>query len=356
MMRAWPYLHKTIMPSKPRDVAASRVDIIEPSTKEYTPPALFLESEFEKVTEVFGTDSRAEEYRRVSGFTAMHAPLKRYEFKNALVYPNGFSVKDGSFERSGPLQHKMLLMEKIEHLDQALFCGTPPAIEYFGHWMMESCCTALLQMDEEVLIMPTRADWQHAKTYKEIFGFAPEADGLKHVERLVWYEDFMQGRSHSTRYRELRRRLRNKFPERESRGKRVYLKRGNGGKKRGYKNEPEIIERLVREGFIVVDIEKDSLETMFNATVGAEIVVTVEGSHQSHALLMMQEGGLLLAIQPSDRFISIYRDRTAALNMDFGFVVAQRQPDENTYLVDEGAVMRTLDLYAERQLPRVAGE
>ena len=80
----------------------------------------------------------------------------------------------------------------------------------------------------------------------------------------------------------------------------VYLRRGRSGRNRLITNENDIIEALVKRGFVVADIERDNLETLLGTLCNAETVVSLEGSHVAHCCFSLRE--LLLYAQPADRF------------------------------------------------------
>lgn len=347
-MRLRPYLNKVKVYVRGRTtLAAAAVNVyaLEKSEDAICPPSIFLENEFDKVIAVQGETTFDVERCRITGGPTTHAPLKRYEFKDAFIFDNGLCVSEGTFLRYGRLPHREILTKSVHELDKAVFCAAPPSMRYFGHWLMESCCTALLQRDNEDLILPTPANWPDTKSYVDYFDFKPAQGSVFRVKNASLYEDFAQGQSHRARYGELRRRLRQKFPDENGRGKRFYLKRGPAGAVRHCVNEAAIIERLQKDGFEVLDIEKESIENVLRRGMDADLIVTMEGSNQAHGVLMLRERGLLVAIQPADRFSAVYRGRTAAMNIEYGFVVAEKANNEGGYRLDEDALMRTLDLY-----------
>src|SRR5690606_15671796 len=109
----------------------------------------------------------------VLGRTGVKRALLRYEFEDALVYPTGFSAGGGHFMRALPLPHKQLLADKITRLPMALSTHTPVSIRYFGHWIADSCTTALMKSDDEALLMTHRPDWPHADEYCRLMDLHP---------------------------------------------------------------------------------------------------------------------------------------------------------------------------------------
>ena len=325
---------------------ATSVEEVDKEHTEYFPPAVFLRSELDKITSTADNTTIEEELARVNGRTVTHQALKRYEFRNALVYPNGISIKGGNFLRGGPVPHRTLLSEKAIHVDRALYCLDYCSTRYFGHWLMEACCTAQLKRDDEQLLLPARTDWPHTKSYIDIFGFTPSPEHILKVDQLFWFRDHMQGPSRQRRYAQLRSKLRQKI-ESSAKGKRYYLRRGTFGtnEHRTFENEDEIIKLLSAKGYELLDLDKLSLHELLEKGMDAEVIVTVEGSHQSHAALMLRQGGLLMVIQPPDRFNNIYRGRTHAIGLEYGFTVLEKQKENGASRLDPNALFRTLDLY-----------
>jgi hypothetical protein len=74
----------------------------------------------------------------------------------------------------------------------------------------------------------------------------------------------------------------------------------------------------------------------------ARIVVSVEGSHLSHVVLSMADNGVLLVLQPPDRFATVYKEYTDCVHMRFGFVVCDKS--HTGFVVNMDDLRRTLDL------------
>lgn len=56
-------------------------------------------------------------------------------------------------------------------------------------------------------------------------------------------------------------------------------------------------------------------------TLDARVVVSVEGSHLSHILYTLADDGVLVVLQPPDRFALPYKEFTDCLGMRFAFLV-----------------------------------
>lgn len=328
-----------------RDAAAS-VTVLEPETPTTTSAAVALDGEFERVRALAPGSDMDRARALVHGGPGVKRPLVRYEFEDALVYPTGFSVGGGNFMRDMPLPHKDLFAGKVTTLPKAFSTHSPVSIRYFGHWIADSCPTALLKSDDDALLMTHRADWPHAQEYCRLFDLRPEPSGIYRVEKLTWMDDVGQGESRARRYEELRRRLRDKIASDKPVSTHIYLRRGATGARRELGNENELVERLAANGFAIVDIENASVADIMRKCMNAEVCVTMDGSHQNHALFFLRKSGLLMIIQPADRFALTGLQRAPAFGMQGSFVVADAA--EGGYQLDPDRILRTLDLWRAR--------
>lgn len=329
--------------------AADRIETIEEQSTERRPGAIFLAAEFEKIMAVQHETTWDAEKRRISESQVTHKPLVRYEFSDALVFHYGCSVKGLSFFQYGPVPVKILLREPMATLNKAHYAMPSVAAPYFGHWLIDAVPSALLTEEDEDLILPTPDHWPHAKAYVRLFELHPHTRSLYRVNKLAVYHDISQSRSKVRRYREMRRRIRKNITTdgAAKKNERIYLRRGTTGTSRTIANEDELIRRLGEHGFTVVDVAASALDEIMSAAIDAEICVTIEGSHQDHALMFLRENGALVAIQPSNRFNCVAIDRTHPIGLHYGFVVADSADDG--FLVDCASLLATLDLVEQRR-------
>lgn len=331
--------------------AAVKAEVIEPERATSWPPVIALEGEFERITRLSPGSNMEGVKSLVAGAAGVKRALVRYEFHDALVYPTGFSAGGGNFMRDLPLPHRDLLLGKITRLPRALCTHTPVSIRYFGHWIADSCPTALMKTDDEALLMAHRPDWPHADEYCRLLDLKPEPAGVYHVDRLTWMDDFGQGENRSLRYRELRRRLRANLDPAdaaESPARLVYLRRGSTGVKREIANEDVLMDRLAAAGFTIVDANNASVADIMRRCMDAEICITIDGSHQNHALFFLRENGFLLSVQPSDRFSPVALQRSHIIGFERGFVAAEAAGER--YIADPDRIFRTIDLWRKTGL------
>ena len=332
--------------------AARRIEVVEPASTEARPPAVFLEGELAKVTAVQAETSWSQELARIRGGLVQHRALVRYELDDALVFASGFAAAGRNHARFGPLPHRALLTGRVVELDHAVSCHTSSAVRYFGHWLNDALPSALLAESGRSVLLPWHGGWPHASEYLARLDISPTPGAVFRVRELECYDDVGQGASRRARLRELRRRLRTTCSSERPAHSRVYLRRGPLGAARAIANEDELLRALEREGFCVVDAGNAELEAVVAPMLDAELAVSVEGSHQAHALLALADEASLLSIQPSDRFSNVYATRAAALRWTYGFTVAATGADGRLQ-VDVDSLLRTVEL-CERSRRRSA--
>lgn len=342
-------LRGRLKPRRPIEDIADRVITVEPASESWRPPAIFIESELDKIVRANEYSTAEIERNRMFGGKVRHEPLIRYEFSDALVFPYGFSVKDHSFARYGAIPLQLLATGEISHLRRAHYSGSTLGTQFFGHCIRDSCATALLTGEDEALILPYQEQWAHWEEYRSFFSLAPLPPGLFHVGELIFHSDFAQGPSRIQRYRELRARLREALPEaaRKGEGKRIFLRRGAAGAKRAISNEGALIEALMKEGFEILDTAGASVSDIMHAAMDADLCVTMEGSHHIHAFLFLHSRGSIVHIQPSDRINCVLNDYLPQVGMGYGFVIGARSGAG--YEVDIPNLLKTADLVANRR-------
>lgn len=324
------------------DVAVS-TEIIQQEEMETRPPSIFLEEEIEKVTASQAPVDLPTEIARARGGTVTHRPTIRYGLKNALVFANGVSVNGTTVARFGPLPHRQLLFGPVTRLDRAAYANSQTAMRFFGHWLTDACATALLCGDDETLILPIRNDWPHSGQYAKIFEFPRDPNPVFYVESLAMFDDVGHGSNRKQRYLALREQIRTKIPVQGS--NKVYVRRGSLGVARTILNEDDVIRSLMDRGFEVLEPEAMTSREILDRTLDAEAIVSLEGSHLSHACYFLRNNGLILTLQQSDRFCNVYKDYANTIGLRYGFIVAEGAT-ELGYTVNIDSLNRTLDLAA----------
>lgn len=327
-----------------KDLAAAAVQtsVLQPEEFEDCPAPTFLEGELAKVTaSVPGHTSLTDELWRTTDRRTRHAPLIRYTLENCLVHPYGFDYRAGALRTARIASHGYMFA-RPEPLPEASYCMNRVSHEFFGHWLMDACPTALLAKSPEPFILDIRSDWPNAAEYAEVLGLHPESAGVKIVKRLHVYQDHGLGSHKRGRFAEMRARMAAKFGDTPLAARPVYLRRGGTGVTRQIANEEAVIEALQRQGFEIFDVAGASVEAAYRRFRNANLVISVDGSHLNHLYLAMAPGTALLKLVPSDRFTMIHALRSRAFGLNFGFLVMT--PDQGGYQVDIARLLKTVEM------------
>jgi capsular polysaccharide biosynthesis protein len=199
----------------------------------------------------------------------------------------------------------------------------------------------------ENISMATRP-YEHEAGYRDLLQLAraPLVRNAR-IERLTVYVDYAQNSYKAARYRTLRARLRARVGVQASAPRGVYIGRGATGEPRVLENEAAITRLLAGEGFDVIDPAAASVEEIAKRSLGARIVVGVEGSHLSHAIYSAADDCAFLVLQPPDRFAMAYKEFTDRLDMTFAFLVGDRS--QHGFVIPPDDLRRMLDVLETRR-------
>lgn len=289
-----------------------------------------------------GSDTALAEFERelsrLQAPTISHGAVRRHVLENCFVHGAGFDWRGGGY-RIRQLSVPRDLSASAPRIEAATYAMTALSHQFFGHWLREACSTAVLAPEGEALILDVPEAWPHARAYVEAFGLSPTAGRPLRVERLTVYTDNSYGSHRVARMRTLRARL--GTGARGARG-RLYLERGAAGSPRGLADTDGFHAALQRLGFQILDITAARYQEVAAAIAAADLVLAIEGSHQSHIHYHLREGGALLTLMPADRLSTIHTACALALGFRYGYVVIEPTPDG--YSVDLGDLEATLAL------------
>ena len=274
---------------------------IAPQTTVFCDAVIALPDEKERITQTIARHDLANHLRVFEPREVTHAPVMRYVLKDALVVHNGLFAKQLTYNRWGALDHRKVLFGAIIELDEAAYCLEDRSYLFFGHWL-RSFAQCLLADDKAPFIHFPDHAWTHAMTYESTFGLPSLDSGHYAVKELTLFQDFAQSPHKAARYRELRQRMQSHHPMGAAGHKHVYLKRGNTGAARVIVNEDQLEKNLLEMGFDIVDLANTPIEQIFARLSGAEIALTIEGSHADHLHWLIKPGGTLWVLNPSNHF------------------------------------------------------
>ena len=220
---------------------------------------------------------------------------------------------------------RKLLPRRAAHYDEALLCSDMPSEMYFGHWLLDGLCTERLASERDLAgLVFDGTPSTHKQAYRDICAVAPTRVDHAVVDRLWMVDDRGLNSARMARWTGLRNAVRS-LAEVPVAPRLVYLARSGGATGRSLTNASEVEQVLDRLGFVTIDPMSFDTRRLAAALSQAELVVSVEGSHQSHALMAMPAGGTMLTLQPADRFLHSYLFFANAAGIRSAFVVAERQ-------------------------------
>lgn len=289
-------------------------------------PATHLPGAMEKVTALSPWRSWDSELALIRGGVGTHSASTAHlitdvDLVGAHLYKGPAKAQPG-FGAERWLQPAVA----CEELPAANLVTSAEGSHFFGPLLQCDFPLELIAPDHPGNIAMVTKPYEHASGYRNLLGL-PQIPCIQraHIRELVMYTDFAQNTHKSARYLELRRRLRNNVQSKGRAVKRgVYLQRGRTGELRVLENERELIDFLDGEGFEIVEPASLSAAEIAARTLDAPIVISVEGSHLSHAIFTLADRGTLLVLQPPDRFAMPYKEYTDAVDMRFAFLVGDK--------------------------------
>jgi hypothetical protein len=343
MWSVLPLAHMTrrLLRLQPRNLQelATRSWEIAPAETNVVPRAFFLPGQLDRVTGWVFAD---EHPRRAmeGGAQEEHAATRAFLLKDVHLI-DGVLYKGGACSYLQPRRSRvpeLRVDQEIAHA--AVFC-TAAGNRYFGNWLMDDCVTYPLAAAEGVPVTTDQPVWAHVPGYESWLDMTPSRQHSVLLREAVIYQDIGQNRSKHARFRALGEKLRSHVKVQPHPG--VFIVRGTTGERRVLGNEREIAEHLRdHRGFRILEPPKHDVPGIVQMCAGARTVVGLEGSGLIHGILVLPEGGNIVALQPPDRFVGVYKHMTDRDHQNFAFVVGQRQGDD--LRIDIAELERTLDL------------
>ena len=259
-----------------------------------------------------------QEMKRIQGGERLHSATIAYELSN-VEWHDGFLFKAGWKDRllTAPPEEKAAR----EHIVHGTLSGTYFGSLYFGHWMTDDLSLNAAAENTGDPVIPQRKAYSHEDGYKRMFEMSPRKVGRATFERLTILDDIGQNSYKRRRYQLLRSRILG--IAKPATGRRIMLHRGSSGVSRRLENELEIEALLEKQGFSIIDATRLTAEELASQTVGAQIVIGVEGSQLAHALYSIADHGVMCALQPPYRFNNIFKDQADCLGFHYAFLTGE---------------------------------
>lgn len=331
-----PFLQRLIGPDHPE------TDVLQPAETVSVPKTAFIPGMLDRVTAADEYSTLDFHLHTALSTVARHEPVLRRVWRNALVRRRGYATwrRRERYERRVALGE---LVEPVERLPLVRYCHSWASWRYFGHWLIDSLPTAMIEPDLGALWMPYASGWAHPPQYLDALALPAVPDHTILAQELVTYQDFSQGSHKIARYNRIRDQLQARFGGGPSAA--VYLRRAKTGARRAIANEDALVAALQAQGWLIVDTATASVDALQRALCAASIVVSIDGSHLEHAQLSVLPGRTLVLLVPHDRFTLQHVALAHAHGVKPGFVVLNGS-QEAGYIADLDEILRTVDLAA----------
>ena len=321
-MHLQPYTHKLLSiagrPTASIEDVCETSWVVEPAFEQAVRPAIYLQTDLDRVTGAIEFTSL--EWEMNSLFTPVreHAATIAYGVKDV-------SIVEGALY-SGRWKERLMARQKAEkgtarenRVTNAVVACTWCGNHFFGHWITDDLPLHLAAEEIGDPLIVNRKPYLHEHGFREMLDIWGDPVANTHADDLIVLRDVGQNRDKKRRYDILRGRLKRKF--RTPGATRVLLRRGRLGVPRDIVNCAEFEAYLCSQGFTILDPEQLTASEIIEKTMGAEIVVGVEGSQLPPALLAMSEGGVLCCLQPPWRLANTFKGYTDCLGMRYALLV-----------------------------------
>lgn len=315
--------------------------VLNPSEKTSTPQAIYLHKHLSRFTKANQYSTLEDEFKALFTTTIIHAPTKLIRFDKSYLFTDGIINSHLQFHprnlvhRNQPDINKRYL-SNTKRLDKALMVDNDFSNQFFGHWMHDELTALRIDKlpDHTQKIGIHIPDYAHAQDYLDmikpdvLYGFK----GV--VDELYLLSDYSQNSYKQARYRSLKKRIAKHLQPKNSKFNGVYIARGQAGAARRLENESIVIDHLSKRGFDIIHPEKMQAEGIIHRLWNTPLIISVEGSAISHAILTMAHHAGALILQPPNRITHDFKRILDAKEHPFGFYVCQAT-SEHGFIVDD---------------------
>lgn len=314
--------------------------IVEGPMRQTLRPGMYHPEDLDHVTGSWEGTTVQREVDFLKGGIKEHAPTVAFKLRDV-------SVISGALY-SGRWRERLLTRdlaqsghEPLKLLRSGVVACTWSGNHFFGHWITDDLTLYLAAREIGNPFILKRRPYLHEPEYRQLLNIPYEPIARAHFDEVIILQDFGQNSYKRRRYEFLRRWLREKVQP--AGAKRVLLRRGNLGQRRAIVNALEFESYLTSQGFSIVEPEKLTPTEIAEKTLGAEVVIGVEGSQIPHALLTMADGGILCCVQPPSRFNNTIKGYTDCLDMQYAILVGR--PDPGGFSIDMGGLKLMLERF-----------
>lgn len=322
------------------EAAANEVRVVCPAEQGERGAALYLPGQLDRVRGVPPESAFEREFSRIAPGPVVHQACLAFRFAEAF-FVDGAVFANGTRTRQA-VQCESLLPQLVPHREA--YAALPSSFagsRFFGHYVADNLCTGLLAQEfGPVFWANSEVMGPHASRYLDLLRLPSRSLERARVGEAWLFQDVAMNSHRRGRLHAMRDRVRSGPADHGGHG--VFFRRRGGGAPRNLANEEAIEERLAAEGFEIVDVTRESLDTILRRCRNAAVVAGVEGSALVHGLLAMAEGGALVCIDPPYRFANIFKDHSDALGLTYAFAVAEGSA--SSFELDADELLRTIEL------------
>lgn len=267
-----------------------------------------------------------------------HAPVVRYYHGPGIVGPDGFVTKRQRKRWSSAFTWHVLT-RKLKIAREINYVNDTAVLQFFGHWLTDGLPQTKLANDGSYYLS-NPASWTHCEQYRSALGLRTRDESYILADQVITHSDFSQGSMKRSRYSDLRERIAQCFPS-TSKDEKVFLWRGVTGVGRQFESPGDLMERLRRDGWTILDVTAP-LSEIVRTLAGARVVAGIEGSHLNHAHFATRPGTVLIVLVPHDAFTAIQVGLARAVGNHCGICVLGGSQTDG-YRLDFAAFDRAVD-------------
>jgi len=325
------------------EAVSTRTWVLSRQVEAESPRALFDEADLSKVTgvdEAFSGDIVAHKALAYGG-RVTHRATRLFELRDVVI-GGGHLFTKRLFHRLGVSRHPLVLPRPDRRYVSAALCATHAGSRFFGSWLIDDLPLTLAAVDlghAPVSSNLHRYASQHA--WLSTMDLKSEKVTTAHFDRLFVLDDVGETPHKVDRTRRLQERARRRLHPRLHNG--VMFLRGSHGVLRRLVNETQVAELARSYGLTVIDPMTTTPSEIASASLGAKIVMGVEGSQLSNGLLCAPAGGAMLVLQPPRRFSLVYKGICEARGHRFAFIVGDPVDETDRFKIEPAAVAGMLD-------------
>ena len=303
-------------------------------------PALFFEEDLKKIQSVPSVATYAGEISRLDVGTKKCDATVAYQFRNACI-AHGYVYKGAMKYPFVDAGETWISNAKTVHLPDALITSNIYTCRYFGHWVTEALTLELAARHLNVSgVTPAQTFYKHQVDYRNLIDLNPLPVDKAQCDQLMILDDIAANRFKRERFVQMRAQIRSKLNPRQSNHGVMFLRKGSGSN-RLLVNEMEVADFLKNQGFVIIDAESLTASEVMSEVLGARIVVGVEGSQLTPAIYALGDSGIILTLQPPDRFSTCHKEYTDLLGLRYGFMVCDPAP--NGFKVNMNTLAKLLE-------------